>query len=95
MIELDKKFEEIQTNMKRIINNLTAEITNLKSLLMKRLDNISGIDEHQTAKQTHPPPTVLVLHKTLSENRNTLTNLILEKQNQLATTLIQKQIRLK
>ena len=73
LIELDKKFEEIQTNMKRIINNLTAEITNLKSLLMKRLDNISGIDEHQTAKQTHPPPTVL--HKTLSENKNTLTNL--------------------
>ena len=40
---------------------------------MERLDNISGIDEHQTAKQTHPPPTVL--HKTLSENKNTLTNL--------------------
>ena len=68
LVELDKKFKEIHTNIKRILNAHTVEIT----CLMKRLDNISGIDENEIRKQTYPPP---VLHKTLSDNRNTLTNI--------------------
>ena len=41
LVELDRKFEEIHTNIKRILNDQSLEITNLRSLLIERLDKIT------------------------------------------------------